>query len=111
MKKIIFRGCGTAMCTPFTSNGDINFNELERFIEFQIENRVDSLIVCGTTGEAATMTEEERKLVIKFVVEKVGKRVPVIAGTGSNNTKEAIKMTKYAEEVRSRWSFNCNSIL
>lgn len=99
MKKIIFRGCGTAMCTPFTEDGKINFDELEKFIEFQIKNKVDSLIVCGTTGESATMSEDEKKVIIKFVVDKVNKRVPVIAGTGSNNTKEAIKMTKYAEEV------------
>jgi len=99
MKNIIFRGCGTAMCTPFTDDGKINFEEIEKFIEFQIKNKVDSLIVCGTTGEAATMSEEERKETIKFVVEKVNKRVPVIAGTGSNNTLSAIKMTQYAEEV------------
>ncbi len=99
MKNIIFRGCGTAMCTPFTDDGKINYKEWERFIEFQINNKVDSLIVCGTTGESATMSEDEKKQAIKFVVEKVNKRVPVIAGTGSNNTADAIKMTKYAEET------------
>lgn len=99
MKDIIFRGCGTAMCTPFTEDGKINFEELEKFIEFQIENKVDSLIVCGTTGESSTMSEEEKKQAIKFVVEKANKRVPVIAGTGSNNTMLAIQMTKYAEQV------------
>lgn len=99
MKDIIFKGCGTAICTPFLENGEINFQELERFIEYQIENKVDSLIVCGTTGEASTMTEQERKNVIKFVVEKVKKRIPVIAGTGSNNTILAVEMTKYAEIV------------
>ena len=99
MKNIIFRGCGTAMCTPFTEDGKINYEEWEKFIEFQINNKVDSLIVCGTTGESATMSEEEKKEAIKFVVEKVNKRVPVIAGTGSNNTVSAIKMTKYAEEI------------
>lgn len=99
MKNIIFKGCGTAMCTPFKEDGSINYEELEKFIEFQISNKVDSLIVCGTTGESATMSDEERKETIKFVVEKVNKRVPVIAGTGSNNTVSAIKMTKYAQEV------------
>ncbi len=99
MKNIIFRGCGTAMCTPFTEDGKINYEEWEKYIEFQINNKVDSLIVCGTTGESATMSEEEKKEAIKFVVEKVNKRVPVIAGTGSNNTVSAIKMTKYAEEI------------
>lgn len=99
MKEVIFKGCGTAMCTPFNDDGGINFEEFGKFIEFQINNKVDSLIVCGTTGESATMSEEERKEAIKFVVEKVNKRVPVIAGTGSNNTMSAIEMTKYAEEV------------
>ena len=99
MKDIIFSGCGTAICTPFLENGNINFNELEKFIEFQIKNKADSIIVCGTTGEAATMSEEERKVVIKFVVDKVSKRVPVIAGTGSNNTAQAVNMTKYAETI------------
>ena len=99
MKDIIFRGCGTALCTPFTEDGKINFEEFEKFIEFQIKNKADSLIVCGTTGESATMTEDERREAIKFVVNKVNKRVPVIAGTGSNNTASAIKITKYAEEV------------
>ncbi len=99
MKDIIFKGCGTAMCTPFTSGGEVNYKEFEKFIEFQIENKVDSLIVCGTTGESSTMSEDERKSVIKFVVDKVDKRIPVIAGTGSNNTFSAINMTKYAESV------------
>ncbi len=99
MKDIIFRGCGTAMCTPFKDNGDVNYEELDRFIEFQIKNDVDSLIVCGTTGESATMSEDEKKAVIKFVVDKVKKRVPVIAGTGSNNTLSAVNMTKFAENV------------
>ena len=68
-------------------------------IENQIENGVDALIVCGTTGESATMTEKERKDAIKFVIDVVKKRVPVIAGTGSNNTVQAMAMSKYAEEV------------
>ena len=100
MKDIIFKGCGTAMCTPFTDNGEINYDEFGKFIEFQIENNVDSLIVCGTTGESATMSDEEKKSVIKFVVDKVNKRIPVIAGTGSNNTYSTINMTQYAESVR-----------
>lgn len=99
MKKIVFKGCGTAICTPFCENGKINYDELEKFIEFQINNKVDSIIVCGTTGEAATMSEDEKKAVINFVVEKVDSRIPVIAGTGSNNTLTAVNMTKYAENV------------
>ena len=98
MKPIIFKGCGTALATPFDENG-INFKVFEEMIENQIKNNVDALIVCGTTGESATMTEKERKDAIKFVVDIAKKRVPVIAGTGSNNTIQSISMTKYAEEV------------
>lgn len=98
MKELIFKGCGTAIATPFTENG-VDFEEFGKLLENQIENKVDAVIVCGTTGESATMTEEERKEVIKFAIEKVDKRIKVVIGTGSNNTVEAIKMSKYAEEV------------
>ncbi len=98
MKPIIFKGCGTALATPFDESG-INFKVFEEMIENQIKESVDALIVCGTTGESSTMTEKERKDAIKFVVDIAKKRVPVIAGTGSNNTIQAIAMTKYAEEV------------
>lgn len=98
MKKIIFKGCGTAIVTPFTENG-VNLKEFEKLIENQIQNKIDALIVCGTTGESSTMTLEERKETIKFAVEVVHKRVPVIVGTGSNCTKSAIEMTKFAETV------------
>ena len=99
MKDIIFKGCGTAICTPFDEKGEVNYDVFEKFIEFQIENKVDSIIVCGTTGDSATMSVDEKKEVIEFVVKKVNKRIPVIAGTGSNNTIEAVNMTKYAESV------------
>jgi 4-hydroxy-tetrahydrodipicolinate synthase len=98
MKKIIFKGCGTALSTPFTKDG-VNFEEFGKLIESQIAEEIDSLIVCGTTGEASTMTTDEKKETIKFVVQKVNGRVPVIAGTGSNCTQSAIEMTKYAESV------------
>ena len=98
MKKIIFEGCGTAIVTPFTENG-INFDAFGKLIEDQIENEVDAIIVCGTTGESATMSEEEKKQAIKFVVDKVNNKTKVIAGTGSNNTMNAIKMSEYATEV------------
>ena len=78
MKKIIFKGCGTAIVTPFTENG-VNFEEFGRLIEDQISNKVDAIIVCGTTGESSTMTLEERKQTIKFAVDTVNKRIPVIA--------------------------------
>ena len=98
MKKIIFKGCGTAIVTPFTEDG-VNFEEFGRLIEDQIKNKVDSIIVCGTTGEASTMTLEEKKETIKFAVEKVAGRIPVIAGTGGNCTKSVIEMTEYAESI------------
>lgn len=98
MKKILFKGCGTAIATPFTEDG-INFEEFKKLIEFQIAECVDAIIVCGTTGESSTMSEEERKQTIKFAVETVNKRIPVIAGTGANNTKTAIEMSKYAENI------------
>lgn len=98
MKKIIFKGCGTAIATPFTDDG-INYDEFVKLIEYQIEQGVDSIIVCGTTGEASTMTKQEKCETIKFAVETVNKRIPVIVGTGGNNTKEVIEMTKYAESV------------
>lgn len=98
MKKLIFKGCGTAIVTPFTEDG-VNFEEFGKLIENQIENKVDAIIVCGTTGESATMTEEERKETIKYAINKINKRTKVVVGTGSNNTKSAIAMSKYAEEV------------
>jgi len=98
MKKIIFKGCGTAIITPFTEDG-VNFEEFRKMIEFQISEGVDSIIVCGTTGEASTMNTEEKKETIKFAVNVANKRIPIIAGTGGNCTKSAIEMSKYAQSV------------
>lgn len=98
MKKVIFKGCGTAIITPFTEAG-VNFEEFRKMIEFQISEGVDSIIVCGTTGESSTMTTEEKKETIKFAIDVAAKRIPVIAGTGGNCTKSAIEMSKYAESV------------
>lgn len=98
MKKILFEGCGTAIVTPFGEDG-VNYEEFRKLLENQIENEVDSIIVCGTTGEASTMTKEEKKQTIKFVIDTVNKRTKVIAGTGSNNTLDAIEMSKYAESI------------
>ena len=98
MKKIIFKGCGTAIITPFDENG-VNFKEFEKLIEFQISNKVAGIIVCGTTGESSTMTIEERKKTIEFAVKTVGKRIPVIAGTGGNCTASVIEFTKWAESI------------
>lgn len=98
MKNTIFKGCGTAIATPFTENG-VNFEEFGKLLEEQIKQEVDAIIVCGTTGESATMTDKERKDTIKFAIDKVAKRAKVIAGTGSNNTRAAVELSKYAELV------------
>lgn len=98
MKNTIFKGCGTAISTPFTENG-VNFEEFGKLLEEQIKQEVDAIIVCGTTGESATMTDKERKDTIKFAIDKVAKRAKVIAGTGSNNTRAAVELSKYAESV------------
>ena len=98
MKKVLFKGCGTALVTPFNSDG-VNFEELRKLINFQILEGADSLIVCGTTGESATMSLEERKAVIDFSVKIANGKVPIIAGTGGNSTAESIKLSKYAESV------------
>ncbi len=98
MKKILFKGCGTAIATPFTKDG-VNFEELKKLLEFQIQEGADAIIVCGTTGESSTMTKQEKKDTIRFAIDTVAKRIPVIAGTGGNNTKEAIEMSQYAESV------------
>lgn len=98
MKKILFTGCGTAIATPFNENG-VNLKEFKRLIEFQIEEGVDAIIVCGTTGESSTMTKEEKIATIKCAVETANGRIPIIAGSGGNNTQEAIKMSKLAENL------------
>jgi 4-hydroxy-tetrahydrodipicolinate synthase len=94
----IFKGAGVAIATPFYENGEVNYDEFGRLIDFQIENGTDAIIVCGTTGEAATMSEKEHMDVVKYCIDKVAKRVPVIAGTGSNCTQTAIELSKIAQE-------------
>lgn len=94
----IFKGSGVAIVTPFCENG-VNFEKLEGLIEWHIENNTDAIIICGTTGESSTMTETERKETIKFTVEKVHGRIPVIAGTGSNNTSATIELSKWAKSI------------
>ncbi len=98
MKKPIFRGAGVAIITPYTESG-INFPELGRIIEDQLKNHTDAIIIAGTTGESATMTVEEHKEAIRFTVEQVKGRVPVIAGTGSNETRIAVEFTQFAGKV------------
>lgn len=98
MKRIVFKGAGVAIVTPFDEGG-INFAELGKMIDYQIENGTDAIIITGTTGESATMSDEEHKAAIKFAVEHVNKRVPVVAGTGSNDTAYAVQLSQYAENV------------
>lgn len=98
MKKIIFKGCGTAIITPFTKDG-INFEEFQNLIEHQISGGADSIIVCGTTGESSTMTLEEKKSAIEFAIKVANKRIPIIAGTGGNCTKSVIELSKFAENA------------
>ncbi len=95
----IFTGAGTAIVTPMNADGSVNYESFANLIEFQIENGVDAIIVCGTTGESSTMTHEEHLEVIRYCVEKVNKRVPVVAGTGSNCTETAIYLSKEAEKM------------
>ncbi|MBU3181471.1 4-hydroxy-tetrahydrodipicolinate synthase [Clostridium psychrophilum] len=94
----IFKGSGVAIITPFNERG-VNFKKLEELIEWHIKSKTDAIVVCGTTGEASTMTDQEKKETIKFVVDLVNKRIPVIAGTGSNDTASAISMSKWAEKI------------
>lgn len=94
----MLKGAITAIITPF-KNGKINYKKMEELIEFQIRNEIDGIVVCGTTGESATLSKQEKKKLIKFTVDKVNGRVPVIAGTGSNNTEDALLMSQYAETV------------
>lgn len=94
----IFKGAGVAIITPFYDNGEVNYPQFEKLIEYQISNGSDAIIVCGTTGEASTLTHEEHLELIRFCVDKVGGRVPVIAGTGSNCTKTAIYLSIEAQQ-------------
>jgi 4-hydroxy-tetrahydrodipicolinate synthase len=94
----IFQGSAVAIVTPFHEDG-VNFEKLKTLLEWHIKEGTDAIVICGTTGEATTMTEQEKKDTIKFTVDVINKRIPVIAGTGSNNTISAISMSKYAESV------------
>ncbi|MEM0580668.1 4-hydroxy-tetrahydrodipicolinate synthase [Blautia sp. HA2174] len=94
----IFTGAGVAIVTPMKENGDVNFEKLGEILEEQIAEGTDAVIICGTTGESSTMTHEEHLEAIKYTVDKVNKRIPVIAGTGSNCTETAIYLSKEAEQ-------------
>ena len=94
----IFKGAGVAIATPMKENLEINFDKLDEMLEEQIAGGTDAIIICGTTGESATMTEAEHAETIRFAVERVNHRIPVIAGTGSNCTRTAIELSKEAEK-------------
>ena len=98
MKKTIFTGAATAIVTPF-KNGEVDYEQFGRLIEWQIAEGIDAIVACGTTGEGSTLTDEEHREVIRYAVEKVAGRVPVIAGTGSNDTAYAIDLTRFACDV------------
>ena len=95
----IFEGAGVALVTPFKANGDVNYDKLEEILEEQIAGGTDAIVICGTTGEASAMSPEEHLSVIKYGCEVVKGRIPVVAGTGSNCTREAVYMSQKAEEV------------
>lgn len=99
MSKTLFTGAGVAIVTPFAEDGCVNFEALGNLIEMQIKNETDAIIICGTTGEASTLTDDEQIETIKFTVDKVNKRVPVIAGAGSNDTRHGIELCKRCEQV------------
>lgn len=95
----IFKGSGVALVTPFDKYGNVDYETLKKLIDFQIENETDAIIICGTTGESSTLSYEEHQKCIQTCIEHVNKRIPVIAGTGSNCTKSAITMSKEAEQL------------
>ena len=94
----IFTGAGVAIVTPMKANGEVNYPKLEELLNYQIENGTDAIIICGTTGESSTLTHEEHLEAIRFTIEKVAGRIPVIAGTGSNCTETAIYLSQEAEK-------------
>lgn len=94
----IFKGAAVAIVTPFLDNGEINYPKLSELLDYQIENGTDAIVICGTTGESSTLSHEEHLEAIRFTVEHVKKRVPVIAGTGSNCTETAIYLSREAEK-------------
>ena len=98
MKNPIFTGSAVAIVTPFTETG-VDYDKLAELIEYHIDNETDCIVICGTTGESSTMPDEEHMEAIRFTVEKAAGRIPVVAGTGSNDTAHAIVLSRYAEKV------------
>ena len=94
----IFTGAGVALITPMNEDGSVNYGKLRELLEFHVANKTDAIIICGTTGEASTLSDEEHLECIRFACEVINKRIPVIAGTGSNCTQSAIELSKEAEK-------------
>ena len=111
MKETIFTGAAVALVTPFNPDMSVNYEELEKLIEFQITSGTDAIVTCGTTGEAATLTDEEHVKVIEFTVSKVAGRVPVIAGTGSNDTAYAVELSQESRSTRRKRPSACHAVL
>ena len=111
MKKTIFTGAGVAIITPMNEDDSINYELLGQLIDFQIDNGTDAIIICGTTGESSTMTDEEHVEAIRFAVKKTAGRVPVIAGAGSNHTSYAQWIEQTGKRCRSRCPASCHSLL
>ncbi|MDD4565783.1 MAG: 4-hydroxy-tetrahydrodipicolinate synthase [Eubacteriales bacterium] len=97
----LFKGTGVAIVTPFNEDGSVNFESFGQLIDWQISQGIDAIVVCGTTGEASTLNDEEHINTVKFAVEKINKRVPVIAGSGSNDTAHAVSLSKALEQAGS----------
>ena len=96
---MIFKGSAVALVTPFDENGNVNFDKIKELVDFQIENGTDAIVACGTTGEASTMNDEEHLAAIKAIIDAADKRVPVIAGTGGNDTAHSIYLSQEAEKL------------
>ena len=99
MKNTIFTGAGVAIITPMLQDGSVDFEGLKKLIDFQVDNGTDAIIICGTTGESSTLSDEEHRDCIRCAVEHTHNRIPVIAGTGSNDTKYAIELSQEAQEL------------
>ena len=99
MKKTVFTGAGVAIVTPMFEDGSVNYDVLGQLIEYQIENGTDAIISCGTTGESATLDNQEHCDVLSYTIKKVNGRVPVVAGTGSNDTRYAVELSRHAQEA------------
>lgn len=99
MKQTIFTGSGVALVTPFSQDGTVNLEKMGELIEYHISHDTDALIICGTTGEASTLSDEQHKLALEYAVNKTAGRIPVIAGTGSNDTEHAVWLSQFAQKI------------